>query len=213
MDFKEFGICPKCRDSIKTAVSITYRGRLQIFAGSVYTSDLSRVILAAKEENQIQARIFLARQLSQSLEKALRDISINRSQRIEDVVIIPIPSSKSADRRRGFAHIELLVNQLMEMNETLNIKVLNCLSHSRKILDQTSLNFNERAMNMKGAFVVDQVMHFEFYPIKNSNSAVFLVDDLVTSGATVQAADLALSTLGARVDGVLASCATPGFTH
>jgi predicted amidophosphoribosyltransferase len=213
VDFKEFGICPKCRDSIKTAVSITYRGRLQIFAGSVYTSDLSRVILAAKEENQIQARIFLARQLSQSLEKALKDISIKRSQRIEDVVIIPIPSSKSADRRRGFAHIELLVNQLMEMNETLNIKVLNCLSHSRKILDQTSLNFNERAMNMKGAFVVDQVMHFEFYPIKNSNSAVFLVDDLVTSGATVQAADLALSTLGARVDGVLASCATPGFTH
>ena len=88
MDFKELGICPKCRDSIKTAVSITYRGRLQIFAGSVYTSDLSRVILAAKEENQIQARIFLAKQLSQSLEKALKDISINRSQRIEDVVII-----------------------------------------------------------------------------------------------------------------------------
>jgi len=134
----------------------------------------------------------LARQLSQSLDKALKDININRSQRIEDVVIIPIPSSKSADRRRGFAHIELLVNQFMEMNETLNIKVLNCLSHSRKILDQTSLNFNERAMNLKGAFVVDQVMHFEFYPIKNSNSAVFLVDDLVTSGATVQAADLAL---------------------
>ena len=211
--FKELGICPKCRDSIKTEVSITYRGRLQIFAGSDYSPNLSRVILAAKEENQIQARIFLAKQLSQSLEKALKDISINRSQRIEDVVIIPIPSRKSADRRRGFAHIELLVNQLMEMNETLNIRVLNCLSHSRKISDQTSLNFNERAMNMKGAFAVDQAMHFEFYPIKNSNSAVFLVDDLVTSGATVQAADLALSNLGARVDGVLASCATAGFTH
>jgi len=31
--------------------------------------------------------------------------------------------------------------------------------------------------------------------------------------ATVQAANLALSTLGGRVDGVLASCATDGFTH
>ena len=45
------------------------------------------------------------------------------------------------------------------------------------------------------------------------NFLVFLVDDLVTTGATVQAANLALSTLGGSVDGVLASCATPGFTH
>jgi predicted amidophosphoribosyltransferase len=68
-------------------------------------------------------------------------------------------------------------------------------------------------MNMKGAFLVDQVKYLDFYPINNSDSAVFLLDDLVTSGATVQAADLALSTLGGRLDGVLASCATAGFTH
>jgi predicted amidophosphoribosyltransferase len=66
---------------------------------------------------------------------------------------------------------------------------------------------------MKGAFLVDQIKYLEIYPTKNSNSVVFLVDDLVTTGATVQAANLALLTLGGRVDGVLASCATPGFTH
>jgi predicted amidophosphoribosyltransferase len=132
---------------------------------------------------------------------------------VKNVVIIPIPSRKLADRRRGFAHIELLVGELLALNENLNIQVLNCLSHSRKISDQTSLNFSERAMNMRGAFLVDQVKYLDFYPIKNSDSAVFLLDDLVTSGATVQAADLALSTLGGRLDGVLASCATAGFTH
>jgi predicted amidophosphoribosyltransferase len=128
-------------------------------------------------------------------------------------VIIPIPSRKSADRRRGFAHIELLVKQLLALNQTLNIQVLNCLSHSRKVSDQTTLNLSERAINMKGAFLVDQVRYLDFYPINNSDSATFLLDDLVTSGATVQAADLALSTLGGRLDGVLASCATAGFTH
>lgn len=132
---------------------------------------------------------------------------------MKEIVIIPIPSRRLADRRRGFAHIELLVGQLLALNRNLDIQVLNCLSHSRKISDQTSLNFNERAMNVKGAFLVDQVKYLDFYPINNSDSAVFLLDDLVTSGATVQAADLALSTLGGRLDGVLASCATAGFTH
>lgn len=132
---------------------------------------------------------------------------------MKEIVIIPIPSRRLADRRRGFAHIELLVGQLLALNRNLDIQVLNCLSHSRKISDQTSLNFNERAMNMRGAFLVDQVKYLDFYPINNSDSAVFLLDDLVTSGATVQAADLALSTLGGRLDGVLASCATAGFTH
>jgi len=192
---------------------VSYRGPLKIFAGSKYTLNLSRIILAAKEDNQLQARLFLAERLNQSLKKALKEISQNREQAIREIVVIPIPSRRLADRKRGFAHVELLVAQLMVLNKSLNIQVLNCLSHSKKISDQTSLNFHERAVNMKGAFVVDRIKYLEIYPTKNSNSVVFLVDDLVTTGTTVQAANSALLTLGGSVDGVLASCATQGFTH
>jgi len=192
---------------------VSYRGALQIFAGSKYTPTLSKIILAAKEDNQVQARAFLAERLNQSLERALAEISVRRELAISKIVIIPIPSRRLADRKRGFAHIELLVTQLMNLNKTLNIQVLNCLSHSKKVSDQTSLNFHERAVNMKGAFVVDRIKYLEIYPTKNSNSVVFLIDDLVTTGATVHSANLALLTLGGSVDGVLASCATEGFTH
>lgn len=192
---------------------MSYRGALQIFAGSKFTPSLSQIILAAKEDNQFQARAFLAERLNQSLKRALAEISPKREQASIRIVIIPIPSRKLADRKRGFAHIEMLVTQLINLNKTLNIQVLNCLSHSRKVSDQTSLNFHERAVNMKGAFVVDRIKYLEIYPTKNSNSVVFLVDDLVTTGATVQAANLAILTLGGSVDGVLASCATEGFTH
>jgi len=192
---------------------VSYRGSLQIFAGSKYSPSLSRIILAAKEDNQLQARAFLAERLNQSLKRALKEISLRRELAIREIVIIPIPSRRLADRKRGFAHVELLVTQLMNLNKTLNIQVLNCLSHSKKVSDQTSLNFHERAMNMKGAFVVDRIKYLEIYPTKNSNSVVFLIDDLVTTGATVQAANSALLTLGGSVDGVLASCATEGFTH
>ncbi len=192
---------------------MSYRGSLQIFAGSKYSPSLSRIILAAKEDNQLQARAFLAERLNQSLKRALKEISLRRELAIREIVIIPIPSRRLADRKRGFAHVELLVTQLMNLNKTLDIQILNCLSHSKKVSDQTSLNFHERAMNMKGAFVVDRIKYLEIYPTKNSNSVVFLIDDLVTTGATVQAANSALLTLGGSVDGVLASCATEGFTH
>jgi len=209
----EYGICFQCKKFIQTKVSITYRGPLQIFAGSRYTPDISRIILAAKEDNQVQARAFLAERLSQSLRKALESTSQNKNVSAKNVIIIPIPSRKSADRKRGFAHIELLVKHFIAMNEAVSFQLLDCFWHSRKISDQSSLNFHERAMNMKGAFKVNQIKYFEMYPTKNSNSAVFLLDDLVTTGATVQAANSALSALGGRVDGVLASCATEGFTH
>ncbi len=212
-DLTKFGICINCKESIETKASITNRGNLRIYAGSKYSPNLSRIILAAKEANQTQARIFLAERLHQSLVRALEEICLTREAIVKTIVLIPIPSRKLADRKRGFAHVELLVEQLMNRSKKLNFQLLNCLSHSRKISDQTSLNFNERALNMKGAFLVDQIKYLEIYPTKNSNSVVFLVDDLVTTGATVQAANLALSTLGGRVDGVLASCATPGFTH
>ena len=192
---------------------MSYREALQIFAGSKYSPSLSRIILAAKEDNQLQARAFLAERLNQSLKRALKEISLRRELAIREIVIIPIPSRRLADRKRGFAHVELLVTQLMNLNKTLDIQILNCLSHSKKVSDQTSLNFHERALNMKGAFVVDLIKYLEIYPTKNSNSVVFLIDDLVTTGATVQAANSALLTLGGSVDGVLASCATEGFTH
>lgn len=205
--------CSYCRKIIRGEVSITFRGPLQIYAGSKYSPGISRIILSAKEENQTEARLFLAECLTASLKKAIEEISHKRNRKITKVFLIPIPSRKIADRKRGFAHIELLLKSFIELNQLIDFQVLDCLYHSKKIIEQSSLNFNERAMNMKGAFAVSIVRYFEIYPIRNSDSVVFLVDDLVTSGATVQAANSALSTLGARLDGVLASCATQGFSH
>jgi predicted amidophosphoribosyltransferase len=107
---------------------------LRIFAGSQYNPNLSRIILAAKEENQIQARVFLAECLYQSMRKALAEISFNREQAIKNIVLVPIPSRRLADRKRGFAHVELLIAQLIDRNKSLNFQVLNCLAIPEKYL-------------------------------------------------------------------------------
>jgi predicted amidophosphoribosyltransferase len=174
---------------------------------------MAHIVLAAKEDNQIAARKVLALNLSLSLQHAFKQMAENKKQNPSRIILIPIPSRKASDRKRGFSHIQLLVSEFQIRNMDTNLEVLNCLSHTRRIQDQSTLNLNEREVNMRGAFFIQKTFYPQIRSAITSNTAMFLVDDLVTTGATVQAANSALLRLGARVDGVLASCATDGFTH
>ena len=216
-DSQNGGICRSCDEEIGQQVFEAKRGSLKIYYGSKYSPAMSRIILATKENNQLQARKYLAKLLVRSLPLAMREFSNKRNLVERKIVLIPIPSRKSADRERGIVHIELLLREVRQevQKEGLNIsfEVEKCLSHKKKIADQSSLNFHERESNMRDSFKVDANFVNRMQGLTNSNLAIFLVDDLVTSGSTVQAANRALNHLGIRVDGVLASCATDGFTH
>jgi predicted amidophosphoribosyltransferase len=151
--------------------------------------------------------------LERALVKATREISIDLNLSSPNIVIIPIPSRKAADRARGYAHIDLLVAQFVEDNPQINFRILNCLFHTRKIMDQSTLNIGERELNMKGAFTIKKRFENEILATLNPNTLMFIVDDLVTTGSTVQEANRALNHLGIRVNGVLASCATDRFSQ
>ena len=216
-DLQKRGICKSCDEEIGQQVFEAKRGSLKIYYGSKYSPAMSHIILAAKEDNQLQARKYLAKLLVRSLSLAMEVFDNKTNLGTSQVVLIPIPSRRAADRARGFAHIDLLVKEVRQeirredSNMILNLQ--KCLSHKKKIADQSSLNFHERELNMRDSFKVEVNFVSRMEELTNSNSAIFLVDDLVTSGSTVQAANRALNHLGIRVDGVLASCATDGFTH
>ncbi len=222
-DFADFGICERCRELLTTDIIQVNRGSVKVFAGSKYSPTMSRLILAAKENNQLYARKFLATCLLRSLTVAIKGFSKNPKSQNCEIILIPIPSRREADRARGFAHVELLLKLLMRDSHIANLKALNCLQHAKKIVDQSTLNFHERELNMLGAFEINPRFNNEIARIKRIQNGitpdqlfktlVFLVDDLVTTGTTVQAANKALNSLGLRVDGTLASCATDGFTH
>jgi len=184
---------------------------------------MSHLILAAKEDNQIQARKYLVLCLARSLNFAVTKLSGDEKSQGSKIILIPIPSRKAADRVRGLAHVELLVKLLVRESNEYDIKILNCLQHAKKISDQSTLNFNERELNMRGAFIINRRFNNEIVQLRADQTGtshpritktlLFLVDDLVTTGTTIQAANMALNHRGLRVDGTLASCATNGFTH
>ena len=166
---------------------------IPIFSGSHLTPELSHIALRAKEDNDLIARKYLAKLISQ----AIGLLELN------EICVVPIPSRTEANRKRGFAHIDELLIEVAKLNK---IKKLDILRHSRKIKDQSGLKMDERFQNLNGAFQVKTGKEV----IPNS---VFLIDDLITTGATIQAAAAALQVRNIQLLGAISACATFVFTE
>lgn len=104
-----------------------------------------------------------------------------------DPILIPIPLSRQRLRERGYNQTELIAECLTEIC-TLNTK---SLKRIRNTESQTTKNKEERTLNLKDAFV-----------IKNKelilNKNIILLDDVVTTGSTLNEAKETLLKNGAK---------------
>jgi predicted amidophosphoribosyltransferase len=107
--------------------------------------------------------------------------------------LIPIPSSSKNYRKRGYHHILKLTAALEKrIPEAKSACLLRSVGDRD---DQASLTPAERLTNLEGAFSVD------LRGFSPGGSPIVLVDDVITSGATVHAAQKALEEAGVNVAG------------
>lgn len=108
---------------------------------------------------------------------------------VEDLVVVPIPLYKSRRAERGFNQAELIAK---DMASILKLKI-NCklLIKDKKTRFQMELSGVERKNNLVGVFkVVD--------PEKVKDKNFLLLDDVKTTGATLEEAAKTLKQAGAR---------------
>lgn len=90
--------------------------------------------------------------------------------------IIPVPISKKRYKERGYNQSYLIAKEIAK-NTDLEI-LNNCLIKTKNIIEQSKLNKEERKINIQGV-----------YEIKNSalikNKKILLIDDIYTTGSTV----------------------------
>lgn len=104
---------------------------------------------------------------------------------------IPIPLHAKKFRKRGY-------NQSMLLTEGLakhwNITILDGLARIKETKTQVGLTKDLRQENIKGAFVVPDAMKEKI----GDYEQIFLVDDVVTSGATLKEAASVLKRAGVK---------------
>jgi ComF family protein len=167
-----------------------------LFFVATYDEATSQVILAAKESGNKDAVKLIARSIASSVSFAIVNLGIS-----QPINLVTIPSQLSAIRRRGRDHIKDLAQEVIIQLNQQKIKTnhLPILKPIKKIKDQSDLNGLQRKENMNHAFTVKSS------PI--SQSTVILIDDLVTTGASIQEGVRALSEAKITVDAVVTACA------
>lgn len=103
--------------------------------------------------------------------------------------IVPVPLHRARYRERGFNQSEILAKGVSEVaNIPLARRILKRKKNTR---DQTYLNAQQRAENVRDAFSISQ-------PEIVENKKVILVDDVTTTGATLNECARMLQDSGAK---------------
>ena len=173
-------ICSACRSSWHPHYYKTKVDNLTVHSALLYTPTASKIILAAKESGLKGADELLIDAIIHALNKAIPDITLFR--------LVPVPSSKASQRRRGRSFVVDLVSQISRQT---GVPMIDCLQLSRKVLDQSGLHRDDRASNLAGAFVLNS-------PARGD---LILVDDVVTTGATLREGARAVNTQGFQAVG------------
>ena len=115
-------------------------------------------------------------------------------------IIMPVPISKKRFKERGYNQ-SLLIAKYIAQNLKIDLEN-NCLYKHKNIIEQSKLNKEDRIENIKGV-----------YSIKNEekikNKKILLVDDIYTTGSTIDACSKILIMAG--VEKVYFVCIATGM--
>lgn len=181
-------ICSSCRKSWHPHIYRQWSQHLPtypIYSAVTYSPIAGKVLLAAKENNLAIADQLIYKALSHSLTFSLREIGGD--------FLVAIPSRKSVARTRGRQFISTLANQLS--SET-GLPAYENLEHTRRVRDQSSLDAKSRFDNLDGSM---KSLNF-------LSGRAIVIDDLVTTGATLQEAVRALRNGGIEVAAAVTAC-------
>lgn len=178
-------LCSRCVPGAPLTVPLP-AGMATVAAG-VYERGLRAALLAYKEGGRRDAAGPLARLLA----GAIAGVAT------AGAVLVPVPSTRAAARRRGGDHVLRLARVA---GRSAGLPVVPALRIARPLRDSAGLGAHARAENVAGAMAARAAP---------GGAVAILIDDIVTSGATLAEALRALRAAGWPVQGAAVVAATP----
>ncbi|WP_322409573.1 ComF family protein [Microbacterium invictum] len=182
-------LCDGCRGSLVPAPTRRLLDdEVRVHSALAFEGVPARVIRGLKEDG----RTGLAVPLGLALRAAVRAAGV-----AGEAVLVPVPSSRPALRRRGFAVTPLLARRT-------GLPVIPLLAPARTVADQRGLDRDARARNVAGSLRV-RARH----TARVGDRPIVVVDDVLTTGATLVEATRTLRAAGLPVAAAATVAATP----
>ncbi|KDA06641.1 hypothetical protein DC31_09775 [Microbacterium sp. CH12i] len=179
-------LCKRCGEAL-SAVPVRREtpSGMTVVAALTYEGVPARCIRRLKEEGETM----LARPLGAALGTAIGDFWTGEKQPL----VVPVPTSRAAFRRRGYRVPDLLIGRAA-------FPVCRVLTMARTTADQRGLDIADRKSNVSRSM---RARH------AREGCEAVLVDDVITTGVTLDEAARALNDVGIQVLGAVTLAATP----
>jgi predicted amidophosphoribosyltransferase len=172
---------------------------------AAYDGACRDLVIAYKERGAAGLRRVLAAPLATAVRAAAAGQSRRLAGQRARVVLVPVPSASRAIRERGDDVVLRLARTAAALvrRQGVPVVVVGALRHGRAVGDSAGLSAAARAANLAGAFVVRETACAGL-----AGSHVVIVDDLLTTGASIAEAARSLRAVGAEVVGAATIAST-----
>lgn len=161
-------LCDDCLEKIKpneTSFSLDGKNTMRVISCQSYTDGFRDSVQAFKFSGAYRMSDDFAELMRLNLEE----------WEIEADIITFVPMTKSRERKRGYNQAQRLAESL---SAKINVPCLKLLKKNRNNLVQHSLNAEERKRNVVGVYDFSSENYIK-------DRTIILVDDIITTGATI----------------------------
>ncbi|HEY9376871.1 MAG TPA: phosphoribosyltransferase family protein [Jiangellaceae bacterium] len=175
-------LCPVCRDELETPARLLERrpAGLSVMATGVYGGTVRSLVLAHKEGG----RLAMCRPLGDALAAAVNALLDSSACRHEHqaAALVPAPSARASTRRRGHDPLLRIARRAgaVVRQTGRDCTVVPAMRHSRRVADQAGLGQVARLANLNESMTIRRGAAALL-----AGSCVVIVDDVMTTGATI----------------------------
>lgn len=193
------GLCPKCNLELKKQAEVSILQKEEIEENIKKEKYFEELMYIFKYEGQVRKLILDYKFNEKSyLYKTFVNFLLKNEKIFENIKkydkIIPVPISKKRNKERGYNQSMLIADEIA--NKTNLELVNNCLIKTKNIIEQSKLNKEDRQQNIQGVYSLQNERLI-------TNKKILLVDDIYTTGSTVNECCKILQQANPKTIGVL----------
>ena len=192
-------ICPKCNLELKKQAEVNILQKEEIEENIKKEKYFEELMYIFKYEGQVRKLILDYKFNEKSyLYKTFVNFLLKNKKIFENIKkydkIIPVPISKKRNKERGYNQSMLIAEEIA--NKTNLELVNNCLIKTKNIIEQSKLNKEDRQQNIQGVYSLQNERLI-------TKQKILLVDDIYTTGSTVNECCKILQQANPKTIGVL----------